>query len=680
MTRPAGDRWIIAVDGEGEARQGERAAWHSYVLLAAADDEGFRRHVASPPTAPRREANLEKQTAANYGLPTKACLDFLLDLPPEAIKVAFAFGYDVTKILADLPLTTLKTLAAADSDVYVKWQGYTIYYTPRKKFTVRKVTRWSAPQANGKRKPLAFKECIVWDVWGFYQASFVKALKDWKVAPADRVEHIAYMKDHRDEFENLPDAQVLAYCYEECEYLTKLVREVVTHAEALGLDLRGRYDGAGALASAWFQKEGIKAYLDPTNLPDDTIDTPDGPRTAPIALHAYFGGRFEISVMGRAGDLYSNDINSAYPSVAVGLPCLKHGNFRRTDRLEAGRLAVYKVRSQTSGPYAPFPFRDQDRMVYYAHGGIRWAWHLEVEAAARHFPGQVDVLDGWVWEPACEHHPFASVADLYDYRRKLKAEGNGAEKVLKLIINSIYGKTAQTLGGSVDRKTGERRPPPFQSFIWAGLITSGCRAQILDALMVSGSVVSIATDGILSREPIPGLAVSKQLGDWEAGRLFDTYLFQSGIYAGSEAEAVPTGAASREAGDLVYKTRGFSAREMAHTDLIEGWEQGQGKVTTTTRRFLGIKLGVTRLDALDVIGQWPEGPREVQFAFTRRLPLVEYGPTGMPRELRGQSEPYVMPLEGPGSESLFYVPKQGWDEGLTEQETEAILEALEQPD
>src|SRR5271166_6653066 len=45
------------------------------------------------------------------GLTTAACLDFLLELPCDAVKFGFSLGYDYTKILADLPDKSLWLLA-----------------------------------------------------------------------------------------------------------------------------------------------------------------------------------------------------------------------------------------------------------------------------------------------------------------------------------------------------------------------------------------------------------------------------------------------------------------------------------------------------------------------------------------------------------------------------------------
>src|SRR5690348_17906092 len=60
---------------------------------------------------------------------------------------------------------------------------------------------------------------------------------------------------------------------------------------------------------------------------------------------------------------------------------------------------------------------------------------------------------------------------LFPYTTLFRSGKDGAGIVLKLGTNSTYGKTAQSVGSA-----------PFRSWIWAGNITSGTRAQLLRAM------------------------------------------------------------------------------------------------------------------------------------------------------------------------------------------------------
>jgi hypothetical protein len=272
--------------------------------------------------------------------------------------------------------------------------------------------------------------------------------------------------------------------------------------------------------------------------------------------------------------------------------------------------------------------------------------------------------------------PFAKLTELYDERKRLKAEGNGAQKVLKLLINSLYGKTAQSIGWRLvktgDGWTAER--PPFQSYIWAGLITSGCRAMVLDlALSESADVVSFATDGIISRTKIDGVENSSELGEWEAEQYRNVYLFQSGIYTYESYDKVldesmnPTG---EKKWTQHTKTRGFALRDLPASKIMDAWNDGAWYVETDPynhvtgegpRAFIPLKLGLQRSDPLSIIGQWVPSKKRISFDPSKRAGQYEIGDDFMPDRSGNLflTDPYELPEDVVSSP---YVPKQTWED------------------
>jgi hypothetical protein len=754
-TDPA-TRLIVGIDGEGwniplaagessanphvrelvtepDGTQHERG-WHSYVMLAAADGAGRRESVMHDGS--RCEA--EPGRARNYGLLTEQTLEFILSQPDDALITGFYFSYDSIKLAADMPEENLRELAKEDTitqdeyDLRVKkiavdtglsirvihdsrlvrsastvYNGYWVHFVPRKSLEVidilagRETTRnryWHKTAEKWVTEPMARarprwkRQAIVWDVYGFFQSSFIRTLRAYRCgkcggcaadpkthcltapwSPAD-LDHIERMKENRGEFKPDQQAEILDYCYRECEYLVFLVRDLLVNIGGFGLTLT-RYDGSGAVASAWMKRERIQDYLPVRTMAEDEITlTPSFEYSGlpeRVMLCGYFGGRFEISEIGFMGSLYGYDINSAYPSVTRSLPCLAHGHFRRVSEYVPGMFGIYLAGSQTSGRWAPFPFRTDETTgtrgivkdaIYYAHGGRRWIWgHAdpalsEIGIARERFgPEAIPVHDGYVWEPECNHKPFRMVGPMYVERQEFVKNGLGLEKVIKLILNSIYGKLAQSVGWKLDKR-GQPVPPVTQCFIWAGLITSGCRAMILDAITRPGAdVVSIATDGILSRTEInlrhtPG---QKILGEWDADNVTYAYLFQSGVYTFTNIKGKP-----------VYKTRGFAAKEIPAQALINAWNTGEVTVKADPgqSRFITMRGGVARTDALEYIGQWVPSEHDVSFTHNRRLPIPpEPGPGEVPDFLGlcPLSEPCVIPGE---RVSVPYTPKQNWDE------------------
>src|SRR5690606_37635740 len=133
-------------------------------------------------------------------------------------------------------------------------------------------------------------------------------------------------------------------------------------------------------------------------------------------------------------------------------------------------------------------------ILRYPAAGEGWYWAHEALAAELLTP--LDWGPAWVYRTDCKHEPFKYLAEIYTQRKELKKNGDAAQYVLKLIINSSYGKLAQRVGA-------RNSTPAFQNFVWAGMITAHCRMQILQAVAQDPeAVIQIATHGIVSRKPL----------------------------------------------------------------------------------------------------------------------------------------------------------------------------------
>jgi hypothetical protein len=585
-------RRVVSVDGEGKTHNR-----HAYTLLAAADDKGWRDSISHDGTiragSPGYESKpyLTTDTAPNHGLATKACFDFLLGIPKHKsdLLISFAFTYDATKIFADLPWINLLELGIIGSTV---WKRYRINYMPRKHLEIERDGR----------------SVTVWDGFSYWQMSFVAALESslelFTPEQRDTIGFIAYMKDHRSEFDSMPDDKIKEYCYTECEFLTIMFRDFLRHMDDIDLRVR-RYSGPGGLAEAFFSLEHLTDYMPARS---DLFAAPGLPFIIPYK--SYYGGRFEISAQGLLGDLHEYDIHSAYPAVAVDLPCLACGHFEYVTDYVPGELGFYLVGSRTSGQWAPFPFRcnsdTKDWLngalpgsIAYVHGGKRWVTSFEVETAREYFgTDAIPVYKGYIYHTPCNHKPFKRLRELYLVRK----EGNpseGLSKIIKLLINSVYGKLAQRLGS--DR---------YRCMIWAAWITGGTRAKVLGAaLRAPQDVVSIATDGILSRCELTqdtGFRVTAyDLGTWEYKPRPDAWLGMPGIYGfGDDDDNVKQ-----------FKRRGLNRKYFPLSHLRSEWARGEWEVNPTEPviGFMPLRLAVQRTAALDIMGEWIELPKVVKF-------------------------------------------------------------------
>lgn len=610
---------FLAIDGEG----GDRNGRHEYTLLVAAGKS--------------REFNVHNQ---GEPLTTEQCLDFILSLPKEAKLISFFFNYDVTMILRGMDEDSIRYLIHRDArtsyagkTVPCTWGDYDIDWIPGKLFTVR-------------HNPTRVKR-TVYDTAGFFQSSLVRALEGWGVGDSDERAFIERMKAERSVFTGDVTPEVIEYATTECKLLCKLMDLVYRESENLGFHLR-TFSGAGSLANAMLLKWGVDKMVG--LLPDPVSEA---------SWRAYFGGRFEVAAVGEiAGPVYGYDINSAYPYAMQYLPCLACGEWNHYDGdvppgVANDALVLRRIQwsyemgrdnyEDRSAAWGPFPWRSESGGICYPMDGEGWYWHPEYSAAMRtHYSNAIQVLESWAYTTECEHSPFGHVPELYARRKEMKAEGHLGERVIKLGINSLYGKTAQSVGS---RK--------FASPVWAGVITSTARAMCMDAITLAGNgqvpaVVMVATDAVYSTAPIP-LDTGDGLGQWEGDEHENMLIVQPGLYA------LDVGIPGTEE---IRKTRGIRKTAFTARDVLELWRAGMVagvleamSVTfdAPTTSFIGLRRGMVSTEHEP--GSWVQESRRITF---------------LPRSKRRADYPIItdravyllhFPAEGHHGLSARYSPK-----------------------
>lgn len=239
--------------------------------------------------------SLGHYTSNQDGLTTYQCLDFLTDTSTlaatgESINVMFSGSYDANMMLGDLSWQQVVQLCKHGE---VRWQNFRIKYRPGRYF---KVYRLGEPYY---REPTKLKRggwnvtsrAVLFDVWGFFQHSFVAALKEWGVGDPDLIVAIDAMKKRRGTFTQQQEEEVLGYCLSECSMLVELADKLRSMCLRVGYVPKS-WTGPGALGAAVFDKHKIRSFG------DRELAEGWGP-VADAARHAYFGGRIEPIRYGR---------------------------------------------------------------------------------------------------------------------------------------------------------------------------------------------------------------------------------------------------------------------------------------------------------------------------------------------------------------------------------------------
>lgn len=621
-TRAAGDRHaprpFVGVDGEGTTNprdepvlvgKGTVPTVHQYRLLRAGDQ-----YIESPTELTWWE-----------------CLEFLCDLPHEGnrspLYVSFFFDYDATMIMRHMPAEAreniLKRPLNVDAKKQMRWlgnvgtyveapdgSGYRVSYMPRKEFKVRR--------ARSPHDTKGGSWTVVSDVGTFFQKAFVKVLQDWDVVNDTTLALIQKGKAERSVVSHIDD-EVRHYNHLEVLALTEVMNAFRKGCQAIGY-VPKKWQGPGCLASAAHGRHGTSKYE----------DLSIHPKLEAIAIMALHFGRFEPIMIGDIpGPVLEYDICSAYPWAMTQLPCLEHGSWEQTSVEPAGdKLYVAMVRfwHDAGTRVGGLAVRRADGSIHYPLQGAGAYWSPELRAC-----GEVgtrwEASDYWVYEKHCTCKPFDWIYAIYAERIRVGKTKIGM--MFKLLMNSLYGKMAQTVGAA-----------PYSNPIWAGLITSYTRSMLLKATAKHGeNIVMYATDAVYSLVPLD-VELGQALGQWELKTHEDgMFIVQAGVYFAS--------------GNLVPKTRGVpQSRIIEHEqDLRRLWSDGllsdsggPGNISIPLTIFCGLRLAHL-WGRPEIAGEWISTTRELGFNWaSKRLGAVKHGTyvhTGMiPGSPTNISHPY----------------------------------------
>lgn len=573
---------------------------HCYVELGCGDDQ------------------IENYNGLGFG----EIFDFLYNecrpkYPANTAFVGYALGYDWSQWLKTIPVQSELQVAKLCLDEYintrpgrgdgkpplpvhitdpetgVEWE---IDMLPHRRIQFRPRAKWGEFReieiGNGPPPPVRWREdyrfkhyakaghlklrirakyswMYVCDVFSFWQKAFLSAIN-----PADYPTGTAPVSARDfEEIKRGKDRRSTARLDDEMRYYNRLEnRALAGLMRSLNANLtehlevridKKHWFGPGQIAQALLRKWGV-----PTRLEVEGV-TP--PRILKALKASFLAGWFEIfSHLYVKGSTWEYDINSAYPHVMQSLPCPLHGVWKadyptqmpvtKMPKLRSGAYRIMHAKVHGSDPYiGTMLHRDLHGGVSRPHNTSGWYWQHELEAAIR--AGLIDSVEIYEWftyypQVDTDHKNCAAlcspIQELY-MKRLLVSKDSPAGKTFKLGYNSPYGKTAQSIG-----------EPTFTNWLWASLITSGCRTMILDAIAThpegTKAVRMVATDGVYFRSPHPTLSISDtELGQWSEREKLDILLYKPGMHWDNRARDKV-----RAGEPLALRTRGVSARAVAN--------------------------------------------------------------------------------------------------------------------
>lgn len=626
------------------------------------DGESFIRSVPEKGIGPTRDTiyNLMCASDRNYieyskgrGLNTLDCLGYLIDLAnanPGATFVSFYFNYDVNNMLINLPpyhrglLTTnghcfMYPGLGFDSPN----EGYKVTYIPKKIFTLERGRTIPATDTTPRKWEID-TSITVYDVWGFFQCGFSPAIDSMEIGTVEQRDFIRGMKADRHGFNSKDIYKITDYCIVECQLLVSMMDKLADALWDAGIELRS-WHGAGAVGSYVMDQYRVQNHL----------YRPIKPEFNDAVLRAYFGGRIQNLRVGEfETGVKQYDLVSAYPWGATQLPDISDAIEWTTNEYIPGCSTVVYHLSwdivDTGSMIGPFPFRDKAGCIHFPLSGEGYYWAPEVAACLKVYGDCFTIHEGYVMTPKYpKPRPFLWIEDVFKERAKLKREGNHSQLALKLALNSMYGKFCQ---GTIGDK-----PPKFQSYALAGLITSHVRARIfILASEQPDKCIGFSTDGVFfeTDAEFSQIDIGTGLGQWEQTDYTAGLFIMPGVYFLDRVDNSDR--------DYTDKSRGFPLKAASRLEFIREWYRNGvcGKINLGIRSFVGMKSASNKrpwrswLDESKTIKFWPSrGMPVLTKAWPPRYDVVpDYGKKGVSEPYRGKD--YIRVADTPDDFTMSY--------------------------
>lgn len=522
-------------------------------------------------------------TADNYPdtIPTDRLLrELTRDRYRSGINVWYNIGFDVSVIFSGLPESVLQKLRHTGRTEYEPDDGprYEITYIPGKALTIRKHNnKWEH-----------------FDVGQILSGGLEKAAEEWlgaekltETVDVERFSDPEYLIDH--------EAEITTYARRDAELTRDVWLAFAEVAESGGIEIPcGRPYSTGYLAASYLQEH---------------LSQKPGWGITPMqsmAWDAFHGGRFEVAKRGAVGEVAVPDINSAYPHVMSELPDpatlqwdVADAASLDVERLNEADYGFVEITVSTSHekPLQPFAVK--------VDGAVRYPilTNERITVLIDEFLFALDhgYLTDYTLHSATlgteigvTRRPFDFLPSLYRQRKTWEDPDVGTHRpraadALKIVINSMYGKTAQTqmvsravteeisaeeIGdlpewetfevhdqGAFAVITAQESGPWFNPFL-AAYTTGMTRLELLRRIEqydLLDATVMLATDSLMiEREPFERSTfaddlVKPGLGNWDYDAQGDAFVVGSGVYEVRDpetGETLKTGSRGFDEADL----------------------------------------------------------------------------------------------------------------------------------
>lgn len=250
------------------------------------------------------------------------------------------------------------------------------------------------------------------------------------------------------------------------------------------------------------------------------------------ALKAYHAGHIETCKIGLFNNVHNYDIKSAYPSFIAELYETNGAYVHNKEYISDTAYSFYNITIDYQDDFISPLWCLKPQGNYHATGVYdTWVTQSELEYFINNGYDFKIINAYHIEKDYYTEQPFYNlIHELYNERLKAKDAGDEIELVYKVILNSIYGVTLNTIMKKVlsDYETdlyevrgdklifyeSEYKATNMYNPVYGTAITAGTRAKIFEDFgKKAKDIISINTDGVymLSKHKVP---ISTKLGEY----------------------------------------------------------------------------------------------------------------------------------------------------------------------
>ena len=293
------------------------------------------------------------------------------------------------------------------------------------------------------------------DISQFFYTSLENAANEWIDKGKDESVDTTKFGDREYIKENY--RKIAEYAEKDAKITQELATELIRQAEKLDIPM-GLPFSTGYLSAEYFRYKM------------DSKPNFGSVRYQSMFWESYYGGRFEVFERGNIGNVVGADINSAYPAVMSELPEPTSLTWKRKDEysdltvedLQKCDYGVVRVSVATNPKkkIQPFAVKLGGTVKYpiLTMDSITVLKDIFVFALENDYIRDYELKEAWLgYETEDTNYPFQFLKPMYG-DRKIAENRKGMPKkgqLLKIVLNSGYGKTCQTTENTTIEKIPE---------------------------------------------------------------------------------------------------------------------------------------------------------------------------------------------------------------------------------